>query len=71
MALNDQLSIWSIACSNHVYASLALFYDSPFQKIPEATGITVRQAVETYVLQDKRVVSYDLKGWPSNEVCAK
>ena len=29
LVLNNQLSLWSIACSNHVYACLTLFYDSP------------------------------------------
>jgi hypothetical protein len=42
-------NVWSIACSQHVYAVWGEFYDSPLQKIPESSGSTVRAAVEKFV----------------------
>jgi O-palmitoleoyl-L-serine hydrolase len=71
LTVNPESSIWSVACANHGYASLALFYDSPFQKIPTTIGKTVRAAVEEFVLEDKRVLSFDAEGWPSNTGCAR
>jgi hypothetical protein len=71
LVLNNQLSLWSIACSGHVYACLLPFYDSPLEKIPAAIGKTVKAAVEEFVHEDKRVVVFDEKGWPSNVGCAK
>jgi len=45
LTANSNASIWSIACANHVYACINVFYDSPLQKVPEIVGKTVRQAV--------------------------
>ena len=68
---NTELSIWSIACSEHVYAAYRYLYDSPHQKIPALTGKTVKDAINMYVLEDKRVIFEDQEGWPSNTGCAK
>jgi hypothetical protein len=46
LTLNTQLSIWSIACSNHVYACLDLFYNNPLQEIPTLVGKTIKTAIE-------------------------
>jgi hypothetical protein len=43
--VNQDLSVWSISCSNHVYAFYDNFYDSPYQKIPTNSGKTVREAI--------------------------
>ena len=45
MATNPDLSIWSISCSNHVYACRGDFYDNSHQKIPFTTGKTVKDVV--------------------------
>lgn len=37
--------IWTIACSNHVYQMYKDFYDSDLQRIPEKTGLTVKDAM--------------------------
>lgn len=71
LAANPEASIWSIACSNHVYACLNVFYNSEFQRVPEVVGSTVKQAVEAFMLEKKRVVSYDLNPWPANSPCSK
>lgn len=34
LKIGNNDSCWSIACSNHVYACLDVFYDSPLQLIP-------------------------------------
>jgi hypothetical protein len=68
---NPGAGIWSIACSNHVYACINLFYDSDFQKVPAVVGHTVRAAVEAFVFSNERVVNYDVQSWPANVGCAK
>ena len=70
VAINPDLSIWSIACSKHVYACYKDFYDSPHQKIPANTGKTVRDAVEEFVFHGTKNVLFDAEGWPSNTGCA-
>lgn len=55
-AANPALSIWSIACSNHVYAFFDQFYNSPSQRIPAVTGRTVKDVVEEYVLAEHQVI---------------
>jgi hypothetical protein len=42
LTVNPNASIWSIACANHVYACLNIFYSSDFQRVPELVGNTVR-----------------------------
>lgn len=69
-AVNPDLSVWTIACSQHVYAFFDSFYDVPEQRIPAKTGMTVREAVEAFVLYDQKVVLIDEAGWPANSGCA-
>ena len=64
-------SIWSIACSNHVYACLNVFYNSPLQRIPALVENTIKTAVEMFVFSNERVVNYDTEPWPANIGCAK
>jgi hypothetical protein len=45
LTANPDASIWSIACSNHVYACINVFYSSDFQRVPEIIGKTVRTAI--------------------------
>lgn len=71
LGTNPEASIWSIACSNHVYACINLFYDSDLQRVPAVVGHTVRAAVEAFVFSNQRVLSYDLQAWPANVGCAK
>lgn len=71
MAVNSDLSVWSIACSQHVYAFYDDFYDSPKQKIPTTNGKTVREAVEAFVLYDQKSINIDEVAWPGNTGCAK
>lgn len=70
-AFNPELSVWSIACSQHVYACYKQFYDSIHQKVPTTVGQTVRNVVEDYVLRDKKSIVLDSQGWPANSGCAK
>jgi O-palmitoleoyl-L-serine hydrolase len=67
---NQELSVWSIACSNHVYAFEDVFYDNPHERIPAQTGKTVRDMVEEFVLQGTKNIVIDAEGWPSNTGCA-
>jgi hypothetical protein len=64
-------SIWTIACSQHVYAVWGEFYDAPAQKIPESSGMTVRNAIERFVLEGERINLVDQGPWPANSACAK
>ena len=61
-AFNSELSIWSIACSQHVYACYKDFYDSVHQKVPTTVGQTVKNVVESYVLNDKKSIVFDSQG---------
>ena len=70
LTLNQELSIWSIACSNHVYAAYQAFYNNPHQKIPTQTGKTVKDVIDEFVLEGKQNAIYDKNGWPSNTGCA-
>lgn len=68
--VNQELSIWSIACSNHVYAYFNSFYDSPKQKVPAESGKTEREVVALFVFSEERTITLDPAGWPSNIGCA-
>jgi len=59
LSFNLETSIWSVACSNHVYACSWSFYDTSLQRVPALSVKTVKQAVEQFVLKETRVVSYD------------
>ena len=37
--------VWSIACSNHVYASKERYYDIPDEKVPRQIGVKVKEAI--------------------------
>ena len=64
-------NVWSIACSQHVYAVWGEFYDNPLQKIPESTGQTVRGVIEEFVFEPlKRIELIDEGPWPANSACA-
>jgi hypothetical protein len=68
--VNQELSVWSIACSNHVYAFEDAFYDNPHERIPAQTGKSVRDMVEEFVLrgtkeQEIRCVHYGFDGYRS------
>ena len=45
MAVNPDLSIWSISCSNHVYACRNDFYDDSRELIPTTTGKSIKSVV--------------------------
>ena len=62
--------MWSIACSNHVYANNTNFYVSDLQRVPEGSGLRVRDAVEAFVLEGARIWQVDALGWPENAPCA-
>lgn len=70
LKIGNNDSCWSIACSNHVYACLDVFYDSPLQLIPELVGSSVKKAIEAFVLEDRRVVDTDVLPWPKNVPCS-
>lgn len=71
LEINQELSVWSISCAQHVYACWKGFYDDPMQKIPTTTGKTVKDVVEAFVLRDERSVVIDEVAWPGNTGCAK
>jgi hypothetical protein len=63
-------SVWTISCSQHVYAAYGNFYDVSEEKVPETTGFTVKDAIERFVLNNERIASVDQQPWPSNSACA-
>jgi hypothetical protein len=67
---DNKNSLWSIACSSHGLAYLDSLYDSAKEKVPEGKGLTVRNAIERFVLSNERITSFDLNPWPSNKACA-
>lgn len=64
-------NVWTIACAQHVYAVWGEFYDTPAQRVPGQTGLTVREAVEKFVLEGERINLVDQGPWPNNTACAK
>lgn len=63
-------SVWTISCSTHMYLQYDNFYDSPNQKIPGDTGLTLREAVEKFVFDGERIFIVDSVAWPGNKRCA-
>lgn len=63
-------NIWSIACSNHVYACLDNFYDVNEQRVPGNIGNKVRDAIRKFVFDKTRIVDIDAEAWPANNPCA-
>ena len=54
------VNIWTIACFLHCYAFMDEFYDVSTQKVPETTGMTVKDAVEKFVFDpSERVIQID------------
>ena len=47
-----------------------LFYESPLQKVPETTGLTIQEAIYTYVFLKNKVIQIDTVAWPGNGACA-
>lgn len=66
---SNKNSVWSISCSQHGYAYDDNFYDSPLQRIPGETGLSVRGALLGFV-RGERVAAWDEGAWPSNGPCA-
>ena len=62
-------SLWVSSCSHHSGMNLTEIYDEPTQLVPGGTGITMREAVETFA-EGRRVVRKDEQPWPSNMACA-
>lgn len=48
-------SIWSISCVWHARMFDSNIYNSDLQKIPQDTGLTIRNATEAFVLGNKRI----------------
>lgn len=63
-------SAWSIACSAHCYADFKIRYAVDVVRVPAVEGLTVKDAVESFVFEDKRISSVDKVTWPNNEPCA-
>jgi hypothetical protein len=53
-----------------MYVQFNDFYDSPNQKVPGETGYTLREAVERFVFEEKRIYMVDSVAWPGNTPCA-
>lgn len=64
-------SVWSIGCSHHGYNFEDEFYDSQQEKSPATNGMTLREAVEGFVLDEKRIIAEESTDWPANAGCAK
>lgn len=71
LGLSNKNSLWSIACSSHVYACLRTTYQSSLHRVPEINGARVRDIVEGFVVKEQdRLVAMDLLPWPNNHPCA-
>lgn len=62
-------SAWMISCCTHGYASNK-YYDDKNEKVPENTGKTVKEAIDEFTFEGKRILSVDLVPWPLNKPCA-
>lgn len=63
-------SAWSIACSDHCFADFKFRYAVDVVRVPAVEGLTVKDAVESFVFEDKRISSIDQVTWPNNQPCA-
>ena len=63
-------NVWSISCSWHAVSFFDKFYESPLQKVPETTGMTMQEAIYQYVFAKNKVLQIDLAPWPENAACA-
>jgi hypothetical protein len=69
----EKNSVWTISCSNHVYASSDNFYDVKEERVPGNTGVTIRQSVLKFIFENgngTRVIDIDPVAWPANNLCA-
>jgi hypothetical protein len=60
-------SLWSIACSQHVYAIYKDIYNSTNQQV---YGTTVSDAISLFTFNDWNGYAFNVEGWPSNNACA-
>lgn len=67
---NPNSSVWSIACSNHVYACLDPYYNTDSYRVPAVNGTTIKNVLEAFVLKDERNIETDEDTWPNNQACA-
>ena len=63
-------NIWTISCSWHAVIQFDRFYESPLQKVPETSGLTMQEAIYQFVFQNNKVLQIDVESWPANEACA-
>lgn len=70
MRVRKDWAFWSIACSQHVYQPFKTMYDSDLQRVPMKTGMTVKDAIQKFILEDQILWTVDPNPWPSNEGCA-
>ena len=61
-------SAWTIGCSNHGYTFEDQDYNNPKQAV---NGMTVKQAVESFVFENQRIMQLEQNDWPANTGCAK
>ena len=46
------------------------FYESPNEKVPETKGLTMQEAIYSFVFENNKVVQIDTDPWPKNGACA-
>ena len=63
-------SMWSISCSWHAGMSFDEEYGSDLQRVPKEHGLTIKDAVEKFVLHDQKLEAVDIRPWPANTPCA-
>lgn len=63
-------SVWAISCAHHAFIFDDKFYSNQRQKAPVGNGITIRQAYESFIFNQSKIVNIDSVGWPKNEPCA-
>ena len=63
-------SVWAISCVHHTFIFNDTFYSNQREKAPATNGITLRQACESFMFNQSKIVNIDLDPWPHNEPCA-
>ena len=58
--------IWTISCSKHTYSPYKEFYNVDVQRVPQKTGMNVKDAIQAFVFEDKINWTQDQSSWPSN-----
>lgn len=64
-------SIWTVSCSAHVYAVYETLYNANEQRVPESTGLTIKDAIERFVFKGERIAQIDSVAWPNNKACSQ